>query len=53
MDKQFARNAVDQTGWDHTPPAPKLPAETIQELLRRYTAAVERITRGEPRPIWS
>jgi phosphoribosylaminoimidazole-succinocarboxamide synthase len=52
MDKQFARNAVDRTGWDHTPPAPKLPPEIVEELMRRYRAAVERITRGEERPRW-
>lgn len=52
MDKQYVRNAVDATGWDHSPPAPALPPEVIAETTRRYTQAIERITRGEARPPW-
>jgi phosphoribosylaminoimidazole-succinocarboxamide synthase len=47
IDKQYVRNAVDATGWDHSPPAPRLSPEVIAEAQRRYKMAVERIT-GQP-----
>ncbi len=52
MDKQYVRNAVDATGWDHSPPPPDLSPEVIAETLRRYRTAVERITGGASRPSW-
>jgi len=44
IDKQYIRNVVDSTGWDHAPPGPKLSNEVIAEARRRYAMAVERIT---------
>jgi phosphoribosylaminoimidazole-succinocarboxamide synthase len=53
MDKQYVRNAVDATGWNHEPPAPSLAPAVIAETRRRYATAVSRITGGEHRPDWS
>lgn len=44
FDKQFLRDWLDSTGWDHTPPPPTLPAEVIQGTRSRYIEAYERIT---------
>ena len=52
MDKQFVRNAADETGWDHTEPGPRLSAEVLKEAERRYRTAVDRITHGEDAPRW-
>ncbi|NIR37603.1 MAG: phosphoribosylaminoimidazolesuccinocarboxamide synthase, partial [Actinobacteria bacterium] len=37
------------TGWDHTPPAPRLPADVVAGTRARYVEAYERIT-AEPFP---
>ncbi len=47
FDKQYVRDWLDSTGWDHTPPAPRLPADVIAETRARYVEAYERIT-GRP-----
>ena len=44
FDKQYVRDWLDSTGWDHTPPSPALPAEVIAGTRGRYTEAYERIT---------
>jgi phosphoribosylaminoimidazole-succinocarboxamide synthase len=44
FDKQFVRDWLDQSGWDHSPPAPSLPAEVIAGTRDRYVEAYERIT---------
>ncbi|NND85203.1 MAG: phosphoribosylaminoimidazolesuccinocarboxamide synthase [Acidimicrobiia bacterium] len=44
FDKQFVRDWLDSTGWDHTPPAPSLPNEVITGTRGRYVEAYERIT---------
>jgi phosphoribosylaminoimidazole-succinocarboxamide synthase len=46
FDKQFVRDWLDSTGWDHSPPAPRLPAEVIAGTRARYVEAYERITGG-------
>ena len=51
FDKQFVRDWLDDTGWDHTPPAPDLPAEVAEATRRRYLEAYERIT-GRPFETW-
>ena len=43
-DKQFVRDWLDSTGWDHTPPAPRLPDEVIGQTRAKYVEAYERIT---------
>lgn len=44
FDKQYLRDWLDSTGWDHVPPAPTLPTEVIQGTRNRYVEAYERIT---------
>ena len=44
FDKQFVRDWLDSTGWDHTPPAPRLPDEVVAGTRGRYVEAYERIT---------
>ncbi len=47
FDKQFVRDWLDATGWDHEPPPPELPADIVGQTSARYVEAYERIT-GEP-----
>ena len=44
FDKQYVRDWLDQSGWDHTPPAPTLPAEVVAGTRARYIDAYERLT---------
>lgn len=44
FDKQYVRDWLDASGWDHTPPAPALPDEVVQGTRDRYVEAYERIT---------
>ena len=45
-DKQYVRDWLDSTGWDHEPPPPDLPDEVVTETRGRYVEAYERITGG-------
>lgn len=47
FDKQFVRDWLEASGWDHEPPAPELPPEVIGRTAMKYREAYERIT-GEP-----
>jgi phosphoribosylaminoimidazole-succinocarboxamide synthase len=47
FDKQYVRDWLDASGWDHEPPPPQLPAEVVAATAARYREAYERIT-GEP-----
>jgi phosphoribosylaminoimidazole-succinocarboxamide synthase len=47
FDKQFVRDWLDGSGWDHDPPAPRLPSEVIAGTRTRYVEAYEAIT-GTP-----
>ena len=44
FDKQYVRDWLDASGWDHEPPAPELPAEVAEQTAARYREAYERIT---------
>jgi len=44
FDKQFLRDWLDATGWDHEPPAPDLPSDVIEQTAARYREAYGRIT---------
>jgi phosphoribosylaminoimidazole-succinocarboxamide synthase len=44
FDKQFVRDWADETGWDHTPPAPALPPEVVEQTRGKYVEAFERIS---------
>ncbi len=44
FDKQYVRDWLDQSGWDHTPPGPQLPPDVVAGTQGRYREAYERIT---------
>ena len=44
FDKQYVRDWLDSTGWDHTPPGPELPDEVVQNTRAKYVEAYEQIT---------
>ncbi|HEV8240783.1 MAG TPA: phosphoribosylaminoimidazolesuccinocarboxamide synthase [Thermoanaerobaculia bacterium] len=48
FDKQFVRNWLDGSGWDHESPPPPLPLEVVEGTRDRYVEAFRRITGGEP-----
>jgi phosphoribosylaminoimidazole-succinocarboxamide synthase len=44
FDKQYVRDWLDDSGWDHSPPPPELPAEVVEATRDRYVEAYERVT---------
>jgi phosphoribosylaminoimidazole-succinocarboxamide synthase len=44
FDKQYVRDWLDATGWDHNPPPPELPAQIVNATRDRYVEAYERVT---------
>jgi phosphoribosylaminoimidazole-succinocarboxamide synthase len=44
FDKQYVRDWLDASGWDHEPPPPDLPAEVVQRTADTYRDAYERVT---------
>jgi phosphoribosylaminoimidazole-succinocarboxamide synthase len=44
FDKQYVRDWLDRSGWDHEPPPPDLPADVVEQTAARYREAYERIT---------
>jgi phosphoribosylaminoimidazole-succinocarboxamide synthase len=51
FDKQFVRDHYHSIGWDHQPPAPRLPDEVIAGTRARYVEAYELLT-GESFDEW-
>jgi phosphoribosylaminoimidazole-succinocarboxamide synthase len=51
FDKQYVRDWLDKTGWDHSPPPPELPAEVVEATRDRYIEAYERVS-GRPFDSW-
>jgi phosphoribosylaminoimidazole-succinocarboxamide synthase len=49
FDKQFVRNWLDESGWDHESTPPPLPDEVVAGTLERYVEAFRRVTGSEPR----
>ncbi len=47
FDKQYVRDWLDASGWDHEPPPPALPDDVVQVTAAKYREAYERIS-GEP-----
>src|SRR5207249_3585985 len=47
FDKQFVRDWLDRSGWNHEPPAPALPEEVVRRTQERYLEAAQRVT-GDP-----
>jgi phosphoribosylaminoimidazole-succinocarboxamide synthase len=48
FDKQYVRNWLDETGWDHDSPPPELTQEVVDGTLERYVAAFRRVTGRDP-----
>jgi phosphoribosylaminoimidazole-succinocarboxamide synthase len=51
FDKQYVRDWATASGWDKTPPAPKLPDDVVKRTSALYIDAYERIV-GEPFVRW-
>jgi len=47
FDKQYVRDWLDRSGWDHEPPPPELPPDVVGATASRYREAYERVT-GDP-----
>jgi phosphoribosylaminoimidazole-succinocarboxamide synthase len=43
FDKQYVRDWLDRSGWDHVPPAPALPADVVAATRERYFEAARRL----------
>jgi phosphoribosylaminoimidazole-succinocarboxamide synthase len=43
FDKQYLRDWVDRSGWNHEPPAPRLPREVVERTAARYAEALRRL----------
>ncbi len=43
LDKQFVRDWLDESGWDHEPPAPELPEEIVSRTVERYRMAFDNL----------
>jgi phosphoribosylaminoimidazole-succinocarboxamide synthase len=51
FDKQYVRDWLDESGWDHSHPGPELPADVVANTRAKYVEAYERLT-GEPFQNW-
>jgi phosphoribosylaminoimidazole-succinocarboxamide synthase len=47
FDKQFVRNWLDASGWNHEPPAPALPADVVAKTQQCYLEAIRRLSGAE------
>jgi phosphoribosylaminoimidazole-succinocarboxamide synthase len=43
-DKQYLRDWLDASGWDHAPPGPEIPADVVRRTRDRYVQAYELLT---------
>ena len=46
FDKQYVRDWLDESGWDHSPPGPDLP----DDVVARHAREVRRGLRADHRP---
>ncbi len=46
FDKQFVRDWLDRSGWNHEPPAPALPADVVAKTQECYLEAIRRLSGG-------
>jgi len=44
FDKQFVRDWLDASGWNHEPPAPALPETVVTKTQDRYLEAIRRLS---------
>jgi phosphoribosylaminoimidazole-succinocarboxamide synthase len=51
FDKQYVRDWASGTGWDKTPPAPRIPDDVVAATRERYVTAYEKLA-GEPFSVW-
>jgi phosphoribosylaminoimidazole-succinocarboxamide synthase len=51
FDKQYVRDWLDSTGWDHSPPGPELPDAVVDNTRKKYVEAYAKIT-GQPFESW-
>jgi len=42
-DKQYVRDWLDESGWDHEPPSPELPEEVVRRTSEKYLEACRRL----------
>jgi phosphoribosylaminoimidazole-succinocarboxamide synthase len=49
FDKQFVRDWLDTSGWDHQGPPPALPPDVVERTSQKYREAYRRLV-GEPLP---
>ncbi len=47
-DKQYVRDWLDESGWDHEPPSPELPEEVVRRTTEKYLEACRLLTGGAP-----
>ena len=50
FDKQYVRDWLDRSGWDHSPPAPALPDDVVAATRARYIEAARRFLGPEWTP---
>jgi phosphoribosylaminoimidazole-succinocarboxamide synthase len=44
FDKQYVRDWLDRSGWDHSPPGPALPEDVVRKTRECYLEALSRLT---------
>ena len=44
FDKQYVRDYMHSTGWDHEPPAPRVPPDVVANTRAKYVEAYELLT---------
>ena len=42
-DKQYVRDWLESTGWDKTPPGPRVPPEVLEATRAKYAEALARL----------
>jgi len=51
FDKQYVRDWLDESGWDHSPPGPELPDQVVANTRAKYVEAYERLA-AQPFERW-
>ena len=52
FDKQYVRDFMDSTGWDHEPPAPNMPPEVIEKTTRAVPSRPTSVSPGASLDDW-
>ncbi len=47
-DKQYVRDWLDESGWDHEPPSPELPEDVVARTAAKYLEACRLLTGDTP-----